>query len=298
MKIPARPADPFAPAPLRPAESVQAHATTPEDIQRAAKPGPKPGGARGLFSAPEERGPVISPAPQTDKERALDLVGREGLSYAAAARTVKRPAPTVFNWCKLAKVTPGCRRTEPMPPRLTAQEQRQQERQEAREAVPVALVQGEEVLDRLLQPGARQDAPTQAEAAVVVADAEHDAPAGVVLSPTMPASIPPVVVTVRPAAPRVDLQEPEPAGGAGAAAPPRPPDQHWEVYVGPPRQVPAERELERLRLRLQQVEQGAGRALHTLRFAKLTHNDERVQLAAQLLEAALAPAPQKAGGAP
>jgi hypothetical protein len=102
-----RPIDPFATSKPRPAETVKAHQTTPQDLQRlgAARPvrAPEPTPA----PAAQEK-PVLPPMDQ--KERALHLVGVEGLSYAKAAAAVKRPLATVFGWCKKEGVKPGSRK--------------------------------------------------------------------------------------------------------------------------------------------------------------------------------------------
>lgn len=236
MKPPLRPADPFTAVRPRPAESVGAHQTTAEDLRRV--------GARTTpvrvtaGDPPPLTGQTVeTPAPQTAKDRALDLVGREGMGYAEAARRLKCPHPTVYYWCKKAGVTPGSRRTEPLPPKPTAKEQRQQEQQEAREARPVTLAQGEEVLQRMMAPGARPAPPTQAEAAAgaaVIAGKARDAEAalGRFLDsiPEADAEHPalPMPAAVPPAPGWASVSEPAP--------PPRPPEQHWEVYVGPPRE--------------------------------------------------------------
>lgn len=306
MKPPLRPADPFAPVRPRPAEAVRAHETTPEDIQRLRGP-QDPARAQRVLEALQDSGRRAQATraeqqrdeSQEQRERALVLC-RGGTSAPDAAQAVGVPTSTVKGWCIAAGVKPPPGKPGPKPqgdsPKATAEQVSAviNAPPPGVDLGPVRIeVREDHAKDERAVPAVRQDA------APAVAPGEGAGPARATHAgaraggDARPPMRPEASAGQPAAAPRAVDVDPE-------LIPPQPPAQHWEVYVGPPRAVEAEREAQRLRERLFLIEHGAREALRMLRgnVPPQTSGDERRILAGQILEAALAAAPPKAGGTP
>lgn len=271
-----RPTDPFTGAKPRPAESVPAHETKPEEI--------------------------TGPAPTGDKARALHLVGVEGMGYAAAAREIKRAQPTVYSWCKTAGVTPGSRRAEGAA-QTSLDKALQPTTARGREPKLTVEEQVSVIHDINGVAAAASSAVDKFLASIPPAEAD---------APTLPAGVelPPVVVTVRqngepddwsahdlpPWSARskgvacrrcglswypgiASIGECRPAaapgtdrGGQLPELPPLPAPQHVEVYVGPSRAA-----------RVEALEAERAAALRALRRSMKAMDWNLVELAMQIL---------------
>lgn len=292
-KIPNRPPDPFAPpVKLRPAEAVPSRETTAEDLRRAAAPG------RPVVATPAEE--PAAPAWQNDRDRALALI-RKGHGVPEVARTVKRPAPTVYNWCRAAGlVIRGGRMVGA--PKVEAEDFPQPAGNpdplpEGVDLGPVPIELREEPAPVVEPMRPLLDLPT-----AVARRAEQAAEVATEIAAIEAAGR----EQAQDEAQELRRQRDELARANAELAPlavlglmreeqaaPAPAQRHVEYYVGPPRQVQAEQEVQRLRLRLAQVEQGARTALHILRSTGSSIPSERINLAGQFLDAALAPAKEK-----
>lgn len=240
MKTPLRPIDPFTAARPRPAESVPAHATTPEDLHRAGAPRPvradTTARAVEVYSKMQDSARIAQGArveqqreafaPQREKVLAA---ARQNLPVPDAARAAKVPESTARKWIKEAGVTPPKGKPGPKPP--AAKDIVQIGLLRTEEEGPAEIATAEEDRDiihkgDLLIVTKREDdgrckvvlrkgppmisVPPTLRVRKTGETYTAPEPPARTLAPVLPEGVelPPLTVRVRPAVPRVDFEDP------------------------------------------------------------------------------------------